>query len=58
MKAVLEWFGLAHTLVAGAFHVSEEGIDPLERLAVLRLPLQVVVPGVLVPHQLHVVLSR
>lgn len=41
-EAVFERFGFADPFVAVAYHVRDECVDPLERLAVLNLPPEVV----------------
>jgi hypothetical protein len=53
MESVFERFGLADSLVAVAFDISDQRVDAFEDLAILRLPLQIVVPRILVPDQFH-----
>jgi hypothetical protein len=55
---MLERLGLADPVVAVAVDVLDQGVDPLEDLAVLALPPHVVRPGALVPNDLHSVRSR
>lgn len=57
LEPMFEWLGCADALVAVAFDVLDQGVDPFEDLPVLGLPPQVV-PGVLVPDQLHSTRSR
>src|SRR3712207_3469974 len=58
LEAVLERLRLADPLVAVAGDVLQERVDPLQDLAVLGLPPDVVGPGVLVPDELHSFESR
>ena len=58
LEAVLERLRLADAFVAVALDVGDQGIDPLQDLTVLLLPPDVVLPGGLVPYQLHSRMSR
>src|SRR5450830_596494 len=63
VQAMLERLGLADSLMGrvltGASRdVLEQLVDPLEDPAVLDLPVQVVRPGVLIPHVPHSASSR
>src|SRR5579875_3215044 len=57
-KIVLEWLRLTNPVVAISLNVREQLVDPLQDFAVLRLPPQIVRPGVLIPDEQHVSLSR
>src|SRR5512145_32295 len=53
LEPMLERLRLADSLVTVAVDVLDQGIDPLEDLAVLDLPPEVVVPCALIPDELH-----
>jgi hypothetical protein len=53
LEAVLQGLRLRDALVAVAGDVGEQGVDPLEHLAVLLLPPEAVLAGELVPDELH-----
>lgn len=53
LEGVAQGLGLTDALVAVAGHLMDERIDALQDLAVLHLPPEVVLPGVLVPDELH-----
>src|SRR5271170_2159075 len=58
LEAVLERLGLADPFIPVAPDVLDQLVDPLEDLAVLGLPPDVVRPGRLIPDQLHSSRSR
>ena len=58
LEPVLERLELADPLVAAALDIGDQSVDPLEDLAVLSLPPQVVIPGGLVPDELRSARSR
>src|SRR5665647_2218762 len=53
-----EWLGLTDPVVVVAGDVLDQGADPFERLAVLTLPPQVVLPGAFIRDKLHSARSR
>ena len=53
VEPVLERLGLADALVVVAGDVLRECVDPLQDLAVLGLPPEVVIPRLLVSDELH-----
>jgi hypothetical protein len=57
VEAVLEGFGFADSFIAVECDLLNEGVDPLENLAVLGLPPQVVGPGAFVPDEFHPLVS-
>ena len=58
VKSVFERFGFSDALVAVARNVDDQHVDPPEHLPVLALPVEIVLPCRLVPHQLHSSKSR
>src|SRR5664280_2470759 len=53
LRPMSEWLGLTDSVVAVAGDVLDQGVDPFERLAVLTLPPQIVLPGAFIPDELH-----
>src|ERR1035437_2185666 len=58
LKPMSEWLRLTDPVVAVASDVLDQGVDPFERLAVLTLPPQIVLPGAFIPDDLHSARSR
>src|SRR5216683_4410270 len=58
LEAVLERLRLADSLVAVALDVCDQGVDAFQDLTVLDLPPKAVIPGGLVPDELHSARSR
>src|ERR1019366_4428990 len=58
LKPMSEWLRLTDPVVAVASDVLDQGVDPFERLAVLTLPPQIVLPGAFIPYDLHSARSR
>src|SRR5690606_33284403 len=50
-KVFLQWFRLADTLERRAPHIIDELVDPLQRLSVLALPVDVIAPRFVGPTQ-------
>jgi hypothetical protein len=58
LEAVLERLWLADAFIAVALNVGDQGVDPLQDLPVLLLLPDVVIPGGLIPGELHCRRSR
>jgi hypothetical protein len=52
-EIVLERFGLADSFIAVAHDILNQGVDAPENLSILRLPPEIVLPGVAVPNEEH-----
>jgi hypothetical protein len=52
-EIVLERFGLADSFIAVAHYILNQGVDAPENPPILRLPPEIVLPGVAVPNDEH-----
>lgn len=49
VQVVFQWFGFAYTLKWIPFYILDDRVNSFQSFSVLRLPIQVVVPGSVFP---------